>query len=146
MPQLFPNIPAPDIYDETNQPTIKYGKSWAYDFENSEYMTDGAGRLIELNGYEAWKQWCQKAAMTQRYAYIIYSSNYGTELDEAREQPTRAAVESDTQRAITDALLADPRTGSVKDFTFRWDGGSLFVGLLAIPTIGNPERIEVIFK
>lgn len=146
MAELFPTMPTPDLYEENNQTTINYGKAWAYDFENNEFVIDGAGRFIELDGYEAWKQWCKKTAMTQRYAHLIYSSNYGTELEEARKQPKRAAVQSDTERTITEALLADPRTGSVKDFKFTWDGANLLVDFIVVPTIGGPARIGVIFK
>jgi hypothetical protein len=146
MPDLFPTIPAPDIVEASTPATIKYGKSWAFDFEKGQYMSDGAGRVILLNGYDAWKQWCIKTAMTKRYAYLIYSHNYGAEIDDARKQPTRAAVESDTERTITEALLADPRTGSVKNFTFKWNGPDLYVDFIAIPTISDPARIGVIFK
>ena len=141
MPDLYPTFEVPDIYMEGEQQTIKYGKSWAFDFELGDYITDGSGRTITLDGHQAWAQWCLKAVMTERFAHIIYSQNYGAEMKDAMRQPTRAAVESAVERTITETLLADVRTKTVRDFTFRWDGENLYTECWVFPTIGDPIRI-----
>ena len=94
------------------------------------------------DGHRAWAQWCVKTVLTERFAYLAYSGNYGVEIDEALKQPTRAAVETEVERTITEALLADPRTYAVRDFSFEWRGNELYVSFTVIPVVGEAVRIE----
>jgi hypothetical protein len=57
-----------------------------------------------------------KILYTERYAYVIYSSQYGVELDRLIGQEYDFIV-SDLERTITEALLADDRILSITDFT-----------------------------
>ena len=63
------------------------------------------------------KQTIYKILNTQRYKYIIYSWNYGVELEDLVGQPT-SYVCSELQRRITEALTQDDRIESVSDFEF----------------------------
>ncbi|MDN5345122.1 MAG: hypothetical protein PWQ18_1236 [Clostridia bacterium] len=99
---------------------------------------------VKIVGAEAWVQWCIKTVLTERFAYLIYSPNYGCELEKALQQPSRRAVEAELERTITEALLADPRTEMVKDFSFSWQGDQVKVSFTAVPVIGDPERLEVV--
>ena len=56
-----------------------------------------------------------KILSTERYAYVIYSSQYGVELDRMIGQDYDFIV-SDLERTITEALLADDRILSITDF------------------------------
>src|SRR5690606_16141644 len=94
------------------------------------------------DGHTAWVQWCVKAVMTERFSYLAYSGNYGAEIDEALKQPTRAAIETEVERTITEALLADPRTYTVRDFSFEWRGDEMYVSFTVIPVVGDAARIE----
>ncbi|MGD9663290.1 MAG: DUF2634 domain-containing protein [Porticoccaceae bacterium] len=144
MPSLYPTFDMPEIIEQQQtEPAPQYGKSWLFDFEKGDFVTDGAGRVIEADGYTAWAQWCVKAVLTERFAHVIYSSDYGTELEQAMRQPSRAAAEAELERAITEALLVDPRTERITDFTFEWEGDAVKVGFTAVPVIGTPERVEV---
>lgn len=144
MPDLYPTFEMPEIIEQQQtEPAPQYGKSWLFDFAKGDFVTDGAGRVIEADGYTAWAQWCVKAVLTERFAHVIYSSDYGTELEQALKQPSRKAVEAELERVITEALLVDPRTEQVKDFAFEWEGDAVEVSFTAVPVIGVPERIEV---
>lgn len=146
MPNLFPTFDMPDLVEHQTEPAPKYGKSWLFDFEKGDFVVDGAGRVKGADGHTAWAQWCIKAVLTERFAHVIYSSDYGTELDQAKRQPARQAVEAELERVITEALLADPRTQVVRDFSFRWQGDQVFVAFTVVPVIGSPETLEVVLN
>ena len=147
MPNLYPVFDMPDLVEQQQtEPAPKYGKSWLFDFAKGDFVLDGAGRIMIADGYTAWAQWCVKTILTQRFAHVIYSFDYGTELEEALKQPSRKAVEAEMERAITEALLADPRTEMVKDFVFEWEGDIVKVSFTAVPVIGEPARLEVVLN
>lgn len=54
----------------------------------------------------------------ERYAYPIYSRNYGSELADLIGQPMDYAM-SEMKRRITDALMQDDRITDVDDWTFE---------------------------
>lgn len=144
MPNLYPVFDMPELVEQKQtEPAPKYGKSWLFDFEKGDFVVDGAGRVVEVDGHTAWVQWCVKTVLTQRFAHVIYSFDYGTELEEASKQPSRKAVEAELERTITEALLVDPRTEVVKDFAFEWDGDIVKVSFTVVPVVGHPERLEV---
>jgi len=143
MPNLYPAFEIPEIIEQQQtQPEPEYPESYLFDFEKSDFVLDGAGRIVIADGYTAWVQWCIKAVLTERFAYLAYSGNYGVEIDRALKQPTRAVVETEVERTITEALLADPRTYAVRDFSFEWRGDELYISFVVIPVVGEAARIE----
>lgn len=144
MPNLYPSFDMPELIEQQQtEPAPKYGKSWFFDFEKGDFVLDGAGRVVEADGHIAWAHWCVKAVLTERFRYLVYGFNYGCEIEQARRQPSRQAVEAELERVITEALLADPRTEMVRDFSFAWQGDEVYVSFTAVPRIGTAERIEV---
>lgn len=143
MPDLFPTWDTPELVEETQQNTVTYRRSLSFDFENGDFNLDGAGRIKKTDGYTAWAHWCFKTLTTQRAAYLIYGDNYGTDLDDIRRQQTKGAKESEIKRVFTEALMTDPRTESVRDFSFSRQGDITIVGLTIYPTVGTPLRLEV---
>jgi hypothetical protein len=114
-----------------------YPESARFDFEAGDFVVDGAGRAEIADGYTAWAQQVLKCFLTQRYAYPIYSREYGVDwrgclaLD-APQQP--AAIEVELRRA----LRRLPGTKAVRDFAFGRAGDVLTVGLTAVPFEGAP--------
>ena len=143
MPNLFPTFDPPELVEDSSQNTIQYPKSWLYDFERGGVVVDGSGRVVIADGLTAWAQWCIKTASTLRFAHLAYGPDYGCELENARKQPTRKAVESALIRVITEALVIDPRTEVIRDFSFQWRGDEAYVSFTAVPVIGDPQRLEV---
>jgi hypothetical protein len=143
MANLYPVFEMPELAGQQQaQPEPEYPKSYLFDFEKGDFVIDGAGRIVIADGYTAWVQWCIKAVLTERFAYLAYSENYGVEIDKALKQPTRAAVETEVERTITEALLVDPRTYAVRGFSFEWRGDELYVSFTVIPVVGEAARIE----
>jgi hypothetical protein len=90
--------PAPD------QPT----KTYKVDFDTGRV----AGYVDET---EAMKQAIFKILSTERFLYLIYSWNYGIELN-AVVGKSYPVFSSEIKRVITEALLADSRITDVTDF------------------------------
>lgn len=74
-----------------------------------------------INGFrdeiEAMKQVIFKILNTERYQYIIYSWNYGIELEDLFGEPV-SYVCPELERRITEALVQDDRIESVDSFSF----------------------------
>ena len=88
-----------------NQPSLTY----RLDFDRKRI----GGKV---DNEEAIMQLVMKILYTERYAYVIYSSQYGVELDRLIGQEYDFII-SDLERTITEALLADDRILSIADFT-----------------------------
>lgn len=143
MPDLYKTFDiATEVIDADDAAEPTYGTSWAWDFAAGDFEMS-AGRLSPVDGYQAWVQWCVKAALTERGAYLVYSDDHGSDLDELRAQGSRGEVEAYITDAITDALEVDIRTGGVSDFTFAWDGDRVDVSFIAEPATGTPERVSL---
>ncbi|GAW28970.1 DUF2634 domain-containing protein, partial [Carboxydocella sp. ULO1] len=106
MQNLFPTFEMPELVEQETESAPNYGKSWLFDFEKGEFVLDGAGRVVETDEHTAWVQWCIKTVLTERFAYLIYSTDYGTEIEQALSQKTRRTLEAELERAITESLLA----------------------------------------
>lgn len=146
MPNLYPSFEVPALSQpKAGLAAPTYGKAWAFDFRTGDFVLDGSGRLVELDGHNAWVQWCLKTVQTQRYAHLIYTNQYGCEvLDAVRTATTRRSAESEVTRVITEALLADARTRTVRDFAFTWAGDELSLSCSVEPVVGSAARLEVV--
>jgi len=87
-----------------NQPS----RTYKLDFERKRI-----GGMIDNE--QAIMQMVMKILYTERYAYVIYSSQYGVELDRLIGQDYNFIV-SDLERTITEALTADDRVIDITDF------------------------------
>lgn len=100
-----------------------FGRSWRFDFEVGEFVMSPTRKIAAADEKEAWVVWCEKAIRTPRYRHLIYSRDYGSELEELIGSSYEHAVqESEIGRMVTETLLADARTESVDNFLFTWDG------------------------
>ena len=94
------------------------------DFEEQEqpdrtYRIDSENGRISGNtdGIEAVKQAVYKIISTERYQYIMYSWDYGIELNDLYGEPV-SYVCPELERRITEALTWDERIESVDGFEF----------------------------
>lgn len=74
-----------------------------------------------IDGQDAIIQAVRKILYTERYAYVIYSSQYGVELDRLVGQEYDFIV-SDIKRTLTEALLMDNRIISLENFEMEKTG------------------------
>ena len=74
-----------------------------------------------IDGQDAIIQAVRKILYTERYAYVIYSSQYGVELDRLVGQEYDFIV-SDIKRTLTEALLTDNRIIGLENFEMEKTG------------------------
>lgn len=122
---LFPVVEVPEFISETTEYDTQYKRSVKWDPEKGDFVRDGANRMVECDGREAFAIWCFKIAQTERYRCLAYPDVIGTELERALDNDDEKTVESMVQRTITDALMVNPRTEDVRDFSFTWDGDTM---------------------
>lgn len=70
-----------------------------------------------VDGLEAVQQAVALALTIPRYQHLIYSWNYGSELDTLLGKPTALAV-PEIKRLVAEALAQDDRILGVDDFSF----------------------------
>lgn len=84
------------------------------------HAMDIEGRRIRgtVDGLESMRQAVYLILSTERYAYPIYSHNYGVELADLIGQP-EDYIMSEVKRRITEALTQDDRIESVDGWVFE---------------------------
>lgn len=90
------------------------------------------------NGLEAVKQAVYKILQTERYDWLIYSWNYGSELKTLFGRQITYAM-SEAKRMIKEALLADDRITDVTGFEFERNKEDLHVTFTVVSTEGTFE-------
>ncbi len=141
--QLFPVIETPERIGVSNQYDRRYKRSWYWDFEKGDFARDGANRVPECDGLEAYKTWCMKAVATERKTCLSYTDEIGAEMIKAFEKPTQRAQESAIERTIKETLMTNPRTEYVRDFSFTWDSDSVAVAFTVKGIDYDSFRMEV---
>ena len=76
--------------------------------------------------------------MTERYKYVIFSKNYGIELEDLFGMPMTYVI-PEVQRRITETLTWDTRIKSVDKFTFKVTGHDLLVTFTARTIFGDVQ-------
>lgn len=120
------NLISPDAEITTEQqPSLTY----KIDFEQ--------GRIVGLtDGLEAVKQAIFLILQTERYEYLIYSTDYGSELRGlVGKEP--AYIQSELKRRITEALTQDDRIEDVTNFQTEINGDSATVRFTVVTTFGD---------
>ncbi len=90
-----------------------------YDFESMNYKMNLKKDVVQgyLDDLKSMEQVVYKILNTERYAYNIYSWDYGIELEDLfGESITYVCPE--LERRITEALMQDDRIESVSNFEF----------------------------
>lgn len=97
--------------DEIEEDTEQETRTYRIDFENGRIdgMTDGL---------EAVKQAITKVLLTERFKNLIYSDDYGCEIQDMlmSNENTDAFIESEIPELIKDALSDDERILGVENF------------------------------
>ena len=83
--------------------------------ETKTYKVVGNKIIGYVDGLEAIKQAIYKILSTERQSYLIYSRNYGAELERFIGR-SKGFVLADLERTIKDALLFDTRIKSIENF------------------------------
>lgn len=97
------DIAAPKIY-----------KEYEFNFETGQLT----GKILE--GKEALKMWIYKTLLTKRYKHIIYSWDYGQDLEEIIGQGyEKGLIRSEVERRIKDCLLINDKITACTHFNIQ---------------------------
>lgn len=91
-----------------------------------------------IDGLKAVKQAIYKILNTERYRHVIYSWNYGVELEDLFGMPKPYAY-PEMERRITEALLQDDRVTAVDGFSFTSQKGSVTAAFTVHTVFGELE-------
>lgn len=92
---------------------------------------------------DAMKQAVYKILNTERYQYLMYSWDYGIELQDLYGEPMPYVI-PELERRVKEALLQDERILEVSDFSFEVLGNELCVEFVVKTIYGEfEEGVEV---
>lgn len=92
---------------------------------------------------DAMKQAVYKILNTERYQYLMYSWDYGIELQDLYGEPMPYVI-PELERRVKEALLQDERILEVSDFSFEVLGNELRVEFVVKTIYGEfEEEVEV---
>ncbi|MGG3278855.1 DUF2634 domain-containing protein [Paenibacillus solani] len=108
-------IPQSDVEmtDEELEPVQLPGRTYRFDFNNGRVSSH------KVDGIEAVKQTVFKILSTRRFDHLIYSGNYGNEMDLSAVRG-RVVFESEVERWVSEALTQDDRISAVTGFSFNY--------------------------
>lgn len=137
---INPLVPTDDRAEEVNaseleQPSLTYH----LDFE--------AGRVRRpVDGRRALRQFVRMALQTERFRYLIYDGNFGSELHALiSEDLPPEMLETEIPRIIREALTVDDRIQDVTSFEIRRDKDAYFVNFeITTPDGTFTEELEVV--
>ena len=97
------------------------------------------GKVIGFcDGKEALEQTIFFILSTERYKYLIYSDNYGSEFENV-PNIDRDILESELKRRINEALIQDDRIESTDNYIFNYDEDSVLVKFTVFSIYGDLE-------
>lgn len=96
-----------------------------------------------VDGLEAMKQAIYLILNIERYEYLIYSWNYGIELNDLYGQPIPFVL-PELKRRITEALTQDSRILGVDNFSFETNKGKVHATFTVHTIFGDVEAEKVV--
>ncbi|QGQ93958.1 DUF2634 domain-containing protein [Paenibacillus psychroresistens] len=94
-----------------------------------------------VDGLEAIKQAVFKILQTERFAYPIYSGNYGSEFAAAIGRDS-ILVESRLTRIIQEALLQDDRITDIQDLQITFLGDEATAAFTVVSQFGSFQVVQ----
>lgn len=127
--------------------STKNGKSFLFDFNVGEFITDNKGNLVETIGIESLKVWIKKILNTDINSFDIYkNTDYGAEnlLNLVTSDFPMPFKKAEIERIVTTALLSNSDIKSVQNFEFERNKRLLIVRFDCTTIYGTVES-EVVF-
>lgn len=115
-------IPQSDIEmaDEELEPVALPSRTYRLDLVNKRISSQ------TIDGLEAIKQVVFKILSTTRFEHLIYSNDFGSEVDLSANRG-RSVFESEVERWVKEALTQDDRIVAVTGFKFAYELDSALI-------------------
>lgn len=126
MENIFPFI-QPQVVIENESIELPLYKEIAWDFKkNIPIFRNGSPLVIE--GKEAVHTWAWKTLNTERFKHIIYTWNYGNEVNILIGQPYTADLKiAEAKRYIEECLLINPYITRVTNIDVSFDDDTIAI-------------------
>lgn len=136
---IFPEINYENLSTTSE---LKPLKEYAWDFEQEDFILKD-GKFQVVSGTEALKIWIWKALSTERYRYMAYSFDYGSEI-EALIGSTYSSglVNSEIERYLKEALLINPYIKNISDISTSIDESTINIACL-VDTVYGEVKVNV---
>lgn len=124
-------IPQSDVEmtDEELEPVPLPSRTYRFDWNNGRVSSR------KVDGIEAVKQTVFKILSTRRFEHLIYSGDYGNEMDLGAVRG-RAVFESEVERWVREALTQDDRISAVTGFRFNYKLDTALVRFTVVTEFG----------
>lgn len=114
-------------------------REYFFDFEKGSLVYEN-GKPKIVSGVEALKIQLHKALITERYKYLGYSWNYGSEITSLiGKVQSNAVVEAEAKRLIEECLLVNPYVTSIGKVDTKLDGKKLTINAQVNTVYGEVE-------
>jgi len=124
MPQLLPdNLPDPILGELEQDDPVEYGSTWEFHFGTGcgcdsqvygPHLVVINNRAHLIGGKNTLKQWLAMTLATERFEWLIYDGDYGTEFNQIiASSPDADEAITDIEQTLLDALLVDDRIREV---------------------------------
>ena len=136
---IFPFIDPQEV--EVVDNILPMANEWAWDFEKLEFKFMD-GKMYKVEGIEAIKIWVWKIFQTPRYRYLIYSWDYGHELEDLiGKNYTTQLAQSEIKRYVKEAILTtlEGYVVEVKNFNIEFTKDKLSVSFTIITPYGEVD-------
>lgn len=138
MNELFPFIDMEPI-EENQSEDLELYKEIAWDFENNIPLIKD-GDFIILEGNEALKVWIFKAIHINRYEYIIYTWDYGNELESLIGKGySKELIYAESKRYLEECLLVNEYIKSVEGIEVEFKERALSLNFRVVTVYGELE-------
>ena len=95
------------------------------------------GRIFgEVDGLAAVQQAAKLALETPRFQHVIFSGEYGSEVDTLRGKH-RDLIRGELERLIAEALTQDDRIEGVEDFSLEFSGDEVICQFTVVSAEGS---------
>lgn len=137
LPSFLEELSNIDIAESEENKVIEVPREYGIDFTTGQLT----GKIVE--GLEAIKVWVWLCMHTERFRHAIYSSDYGTSLEQYFGHVlSDEYINTDCESEITDALLMNDYIESVEDFEVARNFDSLDIKFRVVTKFGSLEVDE----
>lgn len=136
LPSFLQELSVTRMSIESNN-VLKVPREYGLNFETGQLT----GKIVE--GIEAIKVWIWLCLHTERFRHAIYSSDYGTSLEQyIGHVLSEEYINTDCESEVTDALLMNEYIESIEDFSAEKQDEHLSIKFRVVTKFGDIEVDE----
>lgn len=119
---------------------IPLGMTWQFDVQAGRFVTAG-GQPVAVSGPDAVAMWCSMALKTARFAFRVFSNQFGIVAPESTIGVlVTGELLADYAEAAIDALMVHDRITDVQDFAPEWEASSRAIVIPAFRVILDDQQ------